>query len=153
LTRQTARARRYDRQRHLGGSPHARHEAAEVRIAARRRGCGVAACGTVLAAQRLELLRELAPAARRIAMLLNPANPANAEATLKEVAAATEATGLQIEMLNASGSAEIDAAFARLTRGRFDALYVGSGPPFSEVSNWPCKRRAAPCPQSTQRAT
>jgi putative ABC transport system substrate-binding protein len=85
-----------------------------------------------LAAKRLELLRELAPAARRIAMLLNPANPANAEATLKEVAAATGATGLQIEVLNASGSGEIDAAFARLTRGRFDALYVGSGPPFSE---------------------
>jgi putative ABC transport system substrate-binding protein len=84
-----------------------------------------------LAAKRLEVLRELAPKATRIAVLVNPANPANAETTLREVGAAAGAMGLQIQVLHANTSSEIDAAFANLVHERCDALYVGSGPPFS----------------------
>jgi putative ABC transport system substrate-binding protein len=84
-----------------------------------------------LAAKRLEVLRELVPQATHIAVLVNPANPANAETTLREVGAAAGAMGLRIQVLHANTSSEIDAAFASLAHQRCDALYVGSGPPFS----------------------
>jgi len=83
-----------------------------------------------LVAKRLELLRELVPAATRVAVLVNPAQAANAETTLRDVAAATRAIGLQIQVLNASTSSEIDAAFATLGRERPDALFVGADPYF-----------------------
>ena len=79
-----------------------------------------------MAAKRLELLRELVPAAARVAVLVNPANAANTEATLRDVEAAARAMGLQIQVLNASTSREIDAAFATFVRERPDALFVGS---------------------------
>ena len=77
-------------------------------------------------ARRLGFLRELVPAAKRIAVLLDPANATNAAATLSEVEATARATGLQIQVLNASTSGEIDAASASLGRERPDALFVGS---------------------------
>ena len=79
-----------------------------------------------LAAKRLELLRELVPAATRVAVLVNPANATNAETTVRDVEAAARAIGLQIQVLNASTSREIDAAFATLVRERPDALFVGN---------------------------
>jgi putative ABC transport system substrate-binding protein len=69
-----------------------------------------------LVAKRLELLRELVPGAARVAVLVNPANPATAESTLRDVQAAVRAIGLQVQVLNASTSGEIDAAFATLMR-------------------------------------
>ena len=84
-----------------------------------------------LAAKRLELLRELVPAAARVAVLVNPTNPRLAEATLRDVEAAARAMGLQIQVLNASTSREIDAAFATFVRERPDALFVGADPFFT----------------------
>jgi putative ABC transport system substrate-binding protein len=78
-----------------------------------------------LAAKRLELLRELVPGAARVAVLVNPANATTAETTLREAEAAARAMGLQIQVLNASTSREINAAFASLGRERPDALFVG----------------------------
>ena len=82
-------------------------------------------------AKRLELLRELVPAATRVAVLVNPANAANTETTLRDVEAAARAMGLQIQVLNASTSREIDAAFATFARERPDALFVGADPFFT----------------------
>ena len=76
-------------------------------------------------AKRLELLRELVPGAARVAVLVNPANATNAETTLRDVEPAARAMGLQIQVLNASTSREIDAAFATFVRERPDALFVG----------------------------
>jgi ABC-type uncharacterized transport system substrate-binding protein len=84
-----------------------------------------------LAAKRLELLRELVPGATRAAVLVNPANPANAETTLLAVPSAARAMGLQIQVLNASSSPEIDAAFGTFVRERPDALFVGGDPFFT----------------------
>ncbi len=78
-----------------------------------------------LVAKRLELLRELVPGAIRIAVLVDPANPAGTESTLRGVQAAARAMGLQIQVLNASTIHEIDAAFATLVSERPDALLVG----------------------------
>jgi putative tryptophan/tyrosine transport system substrate-binding protein len=55
---------------------------------------------------------------------LNPANPSNAESTLRDLQQAAPAIGLQIYVLNASTISEIDAAFALLARERPDALFV-----------------------------
>jgi putative ABC transport system substrate-binding protein len=83
-----------------------------------------------LAAKRLALLRELVPAATRVTVLVNPANAAQTEATLKDVEMAARAIGLQIEIVNASTSREIDGAFAALARDRADALFVLPDPFF-----------------------
>jgi len=84
-----------------------------------------------LAAKRLGLLRELVPAMASVAVLVNPANPANAESTVKDMQAAAPAFGLQVQIFNASTSREIDAAFANLVRERIDALFVGPDPFFN----------------------
>src|SRR3954447_1413268 len=60
---------------------------------------------------RLELLRELVPTATRVAVLVNRANAANAETTSREAGAAARAIGLQIQVVNASTSREVNAAF------------------------------------------
>src|SRR6266478_517273 len=84
-----------------------------------------------LVAKRLEFLRELMPAAARVAVLVNPANAAGAETTLRDVHAAGRAMGLQIQVLNASTSREIEAAFETFVRERPDALFVGGDPFFN----------------------
>jgi putative tryptophan/tyrosine transport system substrate-binding protein len=83
-----------------------------------------------LVAKRLEILREMVPATTRIAVLVNPADAA-AETMLKDAEAATRAMGLQIQVLKASTSLEINAAFATLVRERSDALFVGQDPFFN----------------------
>jgi putative ABC transport system substrate-binding protein len=85
---------------------------------------GINFFATEVVAKRLGLLHELVPKAVRIAVLLNPANATAAETTLRDVQEAARAIGLQIQVLNASTSREIDAAFATLTRERPDALFV-----------------------------
>jgi putative ABC transport system substrate-binding protein len=77
-----------------------------------------------LVARRLELLRELVPAVTRVAVLVNPADVASADTTMRNVEAAARAIGLQIQVLKASTSREIDAAFATFGRDRPDALFV-----------------------------
>jgi putative ABC transport system substrate-binding protein len=75
-------------------------------------------------AKRLRLLHELVPKAVRIAVLVNPANISVAENTVRDVQQAAPALGLQIQTLNASTNAEIDAAFAALSHEHADALFV-----------------------------
>jgi ABC-type uncharacterized transport system substrate-binding protein len=81
-------------------------------------------------AKRLDLLRELMPSATRVGVLVNPVNATNTETTLREMAAAARTSGLQIKVLNASTSREIEAAFASLLHERPDALFVGAEPYF-----------------------
>jgi putative tryptophan/tyrosine transport system substrate-binding protein len=76
-----------------------------------------------LVAKRLALLHELVSGASRVAVLVNPADPARVESVLGDVETAVSATALQIQVLKASTSREIDAAFASLERA--DALFVG----------------------------
>jgi putative ABC transport system substrate-binding protein len=81
-----------------------------------------------LTAKRLELLRDLVPGATRIAVLVNPANPPTTATTLRDVEPAARAMGLQIQVLDASSSREIHAAFATFVRERPDGLFVGIDP-------------------------
>ena len=77
-------------------------------------------------AKRLGLLRELLPKATRIGVLVNPNNVKTTEKTVKDVNAAADPLGLQIEVLNASNGNEIDAAFTTLVSGRVDGLLIGA---------------------------
>jgi putative ABC transport system substrate-binding protein len=81
-----------------------------------------------LVAKRLEILREMVPATTRIAVLINPTDAEAAETMLKAMEAATRTMGLQIQVLKANTSHEIDAAFATFVRERPDALLVSGGP-------------------------
>ena len=92
---------------------------------------GVNFFNTELAAKRLELLRELLPTAKRVAVLVNPAEATNTESVVRDAEGAARAIGLQIELFNASTSREVDAAFATIVRVRADALFVGPGPFFT----------------------
>ena len=84
-----------------------------------------------LAAKRLEFLRELVPRAVRVAVLINPANAGNADATVRDVEAAVRGMALQVEIVKASTSDEIQTAFERLSRERPDALFVSADPLFT----------------------
>jgi putative ABC transport system substrate-binding protein len=83
-----------------------------------------------LNAKRLELLRELVPAATRVAMLINPTDAANAETTVRDVQSAARAIGLQIQVLNASTAAR-SMPPSQLFCERSDALFVGGDPFFA----------------------
>jgi putative ABC transport system substrate-binding protein len=75
-------------------------------------------------AKRLGLLRELVPAAARVAVLINPSNATNTSSMLTELEPAARALGLQVQIFKASTSREIDAAFAALVPERPDAPFV-----------------------------
>ena len=77
-----------------------------------------------LSAKRLELLRVLVPGATRVAALVNPANVSNRQTTLRDLEAAGRAMGLQIQVLNAGTSGEIDSAFATSVGERPDVVFV-----------------------------
>jgi putative tryptophan/tyrosine transport system substrate-binding protein len=85
---------------------------------------GVHYFAEALAAKRLRLLHDLLPKASRIAVLVDPTNASSTASTLRDVHEAALAVGLQIQTLNASTIAEIDAVFATLGRERPDALLV-----------------------------
>jgi putative ABC transport system substrate-binding protein len=87
---------------------------------------GVNFLSTELTAKRLELLRELVPGATRVAVLVNPANAMRAAVTVRDLQTAGGAMGLEIQVLNASSSQEINAAFATFVRERPDAVFVGT---------------------------
>jgi putative ABC transport system substrate-binding protein len=87
---------------------------------------GINSFNQEVAAKRLRLLHDLMPKAVRVAVLLNPASAANAEATLRDVQQAAPTIGLQIQILNATTIGEIDAAFASFARERPDALFVAA---------------------------
>ena len=90
---------------------------------------GVSLFTSTLAAKRLELLHELVPAARVIALLVNPTNP-NSEADTRAVVSAARLMGLQIVVLKASDGAEIEAAFAIMRQKDVGAIIVGADPLF-----------------------
>jgi putative ABC transport system substrate-binding protein len=82
-----------------------------------------------LATKRLEMVRELAPKAATVGVLVNPDNPPSALEG-KDVPAAAHAMGLQTSILNASTAGQIDDAFVAIVRQRIGGLYVSADPLF-----------------------
>ena len=84
-----------------------------------------------LGAKRLELLREMVPGAKRVAVLVSPANAKYSETTISEVEPSARSIGLQTQILKASTISEINAAFATFASARPDALFVSHDPFFN----------------------
>jgi putative ABC transport system substrate-binding protein len=83
-----------------------------------------------LMAKRLELLSELVPQAKVIALLVNPNNP-NTEPMIRDVQEAARTKGVQLPILKAESESEIDAAFASLVQLQAGGLVVGTDPFFN----------------------
>jgi putative tryptophan/tyrosine transport system substrate-binding protein len=94
---------------------------------------GVTFIAAELTPKRLELLSELVPQAKVIALLVNP-NNANAERTIGNMQEAARARGLQLAILKATTESEINAAFASLDQLHAGALIV-VGDPFFGTRN------------------
>jgi putative ABC transport system substrate-binding protein len=91
---------------------------------------GATFVASALSAKRLEFLREVAPQAGAIALLVNPKGTL-AEAQIRDADTATRTLGLHLHVLNASSDREIDDAFAAISRLKIDALLVSVDPLFA----------------------
>ena len=94
---------------------------------------GVSDLTAEMGPKHLEILHELAPAARRIALLVNPNNP-NAEPVARVLAAAARILGLEIHVLYASGERDLDTVFARMRELRIEGLVISVDPLFNSQS-------------------
>jgi putative ABC transport system substrate-binding protein len=88
---------------------------------------GVAQLAVEVAPKRLELLHELVPTARVIALLVDPTDPAIFEKTTQSVQAAARSLGLELLVLNVSTERDLDAVFANLIQLRADGLVISGG--------------------------
>ena len=86
-----------------------------------------------LGPKRLELMRELVPAATLVAVLVNPAYP-TAETQSKDMQAAARTLGLDIHILHASTELDFDTAFVTLAQLRAGALVIGNDSFFNSRS-------------------
>ena len=91
---------------------------------------GVAYLNSEVTSKRLELLHQLVPEAKSIALLVNPANPLIAEAEAKELETAARNFGLHLQLVKASNAIEIEGAFSDLIRDQVEALQIGVDPLF-----------------------
>jgi putative ABC transport system substrate-binding protein len=85
---------------------------------------------TELGSKQLGLLHELIPAAARVGLLVNPKSRTT-ERAIRDVTAAASAIGLQVDIVQASDSREIESAFGTLVHNKADALLVGPDPFFA----------------------
>jgi putative ABC transport system substrate-binding protein len=84
-----------------------------------------------LVGKRLALMHEVLPNAKRIAVLNNPANPAEAEPAIRQASDAGRALGLDIKIFDVRAGAEIEAAFSSLVDWRAEAVFLAPDPMFS----------------------
>ena len=75
-------------------------------------------------AKRLGLMHELLPKAKRLAVMVNPANAKTADATARALRTAAPSLGLELLFFRASTAAEIDAAFVAIVDAKADALFI-----------------------------
>jgi putative ABC transport system substrate-binding protein len=92
---------------------------------------GVCVLDVELGPKRLELLHALVPAATIIGVLVNPADPARAEISAKNMQAAARDLRLQLRVLQASADRDFDAVFASLVQLRAGGLVIGGDPFFN----------------------
>jgi putative tryptophan/tyrosine transport system substrate-binding protein len=86
---------------------------------------GVTSLNQEVAPKRLELMHELLPSVNSMALLVNPAVPANAEPVSRSSQAAAQALGLKLHIVHASNDRDFDAVFERLIQLRVGALVIG----------------------------
>jgi putative ABC transport system substrate-binding protein len=89
---------------------------------------GVAGMAGELGAKRAELLLELLPQAKRIALLANPNNPLAVESNARDVRSVTAAKGLEFFIVHARNAGEFNTAFATLSQRQSDGLIISPDP-------------------------
>ena len=87
---------------------------------------GVTTVNVELAPKRLELVHEVVPTTRSIALLVNPASPFNAERLSTDTQIAARTLGLQLYVLHASTESDFDTVFASLVQMRAGALVINN---------------------------
>ena len=88
---------------------------------------GVSGLTVEIGPKRLELLHELLPTAKVMALLVNPADRALAQAQAREVLSAARNRKLELHVLNARSESDFDAVFADIKRLRVGGLLIGAG--------------------------
>lgn len=91
---------------------------------------GVTQTNEEVAPKRLELLHELVPNARVMALLVDPTDPVLAEGQSNNLHAAAHILGLELKVLNVSTEHEFDAAFAEMAQFQAGGLVISAGPLF-----------------------
>src|SRR4029078_7529908 len=81
-----------------------------------------------VAPKQLQLLQELNPTARVMALLVNPASPTLADSSTRALQAAARTLGLDLHVLTASTEGEFNGVFAQLIQLRAGGLVIGSDP-------------------------
>ena len=84
---------------------------------------GVAGLAPELSGKRLELLKEIVPRLKRVAILGNPSNP-NFRSVLTETEIAAPSLGLQLQVIEVKEPAELQSAFSAMNKGRAAALSI-----------------------------
>ena len=79
-----------------------------------------------LTAKRLAFLMEVVPTANHVGVLIDPNNAAGTESTMRDAEPAAHAMGVQLQVVKATSSREIDAAFATFVREHINVLFVGT---------------------------
>ena len=92
---------------------------------------GVTSLAVELGVKQLEVLHELVPTARTIALLVNPTSPTRADTLSRGLQAAARIRGVELHVIQASSESDLDTAFATLPKLRADALVVGADPFFN----------------------
>jgi putative tryptophan/tyrosine transport system substrate-binding protein len=87
---------------------------------------GVTQLNSGVVPKRLEVLHELLPTAKIVALLVNPADPAVAEGQTRETMSAAQMLGLELHVLKASTETQLEAVFANLSQLQISGLVVGS---------------------------
>jgi putative tryptophan/tyrosine transport system substrate-binding protein len=96
---------------------------------------GVTNLNLEVGTKRLELMRELIPAANTIALLVSPANPAIAETLSRDLQAASRPLGLRLLVLQASTERDFDTVFTTVVQLRADALIIAPDSFFNSQSD------------------
>jgi putative ABC transport system substrate-binding protein len=96
---------------------------------------GVTQLAEEIAPKRLELLHELLPAVRVVALLVNPSDPVLAEPQARQALSVAGTLGLELHVLNASTERDFDAVFAKLVELRAGALVIGGDAFFTSHSD------------------
>jgi putative ABC transport system substrate-binding protein len=95
---------------------------------------GVVTLGGELASKRLELLHQLLPTAKTIALLVNPMRPTLAKSASRDAQAAAHALGLELRIVQASSDRELETIFTELPQLRARGLVIGGDAFFNSVS-------------------
>ena len=113
---------------------------------------GVTQLNMEIGPKHLELMHEVVPAAKDIALLVNPKNP-NADSMSKNLQTAAGMRGVTLHVLNGGSESDIDAAIDTAVQLRAGGLVLGGDPAINTLSDisprWHC---VTSCPRSISRA-